>query len=331
MSEIKIRDIVLPNKVLVGPMAGISDVSFRAMLAPFQPGLIYSEMISDKALIFKNQKTIDMCRIDPEEKLVALQLFGMDVDEMVQGAIYMDKHTNADIIDINMGCPAPKVVKGNGGASLMKYPELAFKIVEAVVKNVSKPVTVKMRTGWDDKNINAVEMAIGLEKAGASMISIHGRTRQQMYSGEVDFETIRKVKEAVSIPVIGNGSIRSVKDAREMIEKTGVDGIMISRGILSNPWLIEEINADLEGRPFDPIFDVEERFKWLRGQMESMIHYLGEYTAIKKMKGFASWFIAGIPNAKGLKSSFVRMQSIEEFDRIVTDYLNNRESDTNES
>ena len=325
MSGIKVRDLIIPNKVFVGPMAGVSDVSFRAMLAPFSPGLIYSEMISDKALIYQNRRTLDMCRVDPNENIVSLQLFGMDVDEMVKGAIYMDQHTEADIIDINMGCPAPKVVKGNGGASLMKDPELAFRIVEAIVQNVSKPVTVKIRTGWDSNSVNAVEMAQGLEKAGASLIAIHGRTREQMYSGAVDYDTIRAVKEAVSIPVIGNGDIRSVEDAHRMIEKTGVDGIMVARGVLSNPWLIEEIRASLEDREFNPIFNTEERFEWLRGHMQSMIHYLGEETAIKKMKGVASWFVAGLVNAKELKSSFVRMQSIEEFDRIVTEYLLKRE------
>lgn len=321
MTTIKVGNLVLPNKVLVGPMAGVSDVSFRSMLAAFEPGLIYSEMISDKGIIHNNQRTHEMCRIEEHENLVALQLFGMDVDEMREAARFLENHTRCDIIDINMGCPVNKVVKTNGGSSLMKDPEQAYKIVRAIRSVTTKPITVKMRTGWDSNNINAVEMAKGLEEAGVSMIAIHGRTRQEMYSGDIDFETIRKVKEAVSIPVIGNGNIRSVAEAHEMIEKTGVDGIMLARSVLNNPWLIEEIKASFENKTYEMNLNAEQRFDWLRQHFLSMIHYLGETIAVKKMRGFSSWYIAGLEDARALKSLFIRMQSLEEFDKIVANYL----------
>lgn len=316
----KIRDLTIANQVVIAPLAGISNQAFRSIAKQFNAGLVYSEMISDKAIVHGNIRTIEMCQINADEHPVALQLFGEEIDSMVKAAIYMDLHTDCDIIDINMGCPVPKVVKGSGGASLMKTPELAADLIYHITRNVHKPVTAKIRTGWDNSSINAVEMAVGLEKAGASAIAIHGRTRSAMYGGSVNIEEIARVKAALTIPLIANGDITSLEKAREMILLTNADALMIGRGILGNPWLIEELVNGLDGNSAPLEISLHHKFEIARRHAEKLIVVKGEKVAIKQMRGHFCWYITGLTRSHSVKTLISQMTTYEQFDRIVRDY-----------
>ena len=238
----KIRDVVIPNRLVLAPMAGITNEAFRILCKEMGCGLVVAEMVSDKAIGFQNERTLKMTKVNPVEHPISMQIFGGDVESLVQAAKYIDTYSDADIIDINMGCPVNKVAKkSHAGAALLTNPELVYEIVSNVVKSVSKPVTVKIRIGWDMDSINAVEVAKKIEAAGASAITVHGRTRSQFYSGKADLDWIKKVKEAVSIPVIGNGEIVDIATAKHMLEYTGVDAIAIGRGALGNPFIFREL------------------------------------------------------------------------------------------
>jgi nifR3 family TIM-barrel protein len=325
MSAWKIRDIEIKNQVVIAPMAGISNPAFRSILALYGPGLITSEMISDKAICFNNVKTLEMTKVYPNEHPIALQLFGEDVESMVKAAIYLDTQTDCDIIDINMGCPVPKIVKGSGGASLLKDPDRAFAIAKAIVESVKKPVTAKIRIGWDKQNINAVEMAIGLEKAGISAISVHGRTRSAMYSGDVDYEMIRQVKAAVKMPVMANGDIKSVQGAKDVLELTGCDAVMIGRGILGRPWFINDLVHGLNDKETEFI-DLKERFRIAQLHASKLIELKGELTAMKEMRTHFNWYIAGLPHNHKIRNDVSQMTSYAQFDKIIADYLNTLEN-----
>jgi nifR3 family TIM-barrel protein len=325
MSAWKIRDIEIKNQVVVAPMAGISNPAFRSILALYGPGLIYSEMISDKAICFNNVKTLEMTKVYPNEHPIALQLFGEDVESMVKAAIFLDTQTDCDIIDINMGCPVPKIVKGSGGASLLKDPERAFAIAKAVVESVKKPVTAKIRIGWDKQNINAVEMAIGLEKAGISAISVHGRTRSAMYSGDVDYEIIRQVKAAVKIPVMANGDIKTLKGAQEVLELTGCDAVMIGRGILGRPWFINDLVHGLQDKETE-LVDLKERFRIAQLHAAKLIELKGELPAMKEMRTHFNWYIAGLPHNHKIRNDVSQMTSYAQFGKIIADYLDTLEN-----
>lgn len=315
----KIKDLELKNQIVIAPMAGVSNPAFRSIVKNYHPALIYSEMISDKAIVYRNIKTIEMTQVLPDEHPIALQLFGEDIDSMVKAAIYLDQNTDCDVIDINMGCPVPKIVKGSGGASLMKTPDHAFKIVEAIVKEIQKPLTVKTRLGWDEAHLNALEMAKGLEKAGASAIAIHGRTRGAMYSGEARFDLIRQVKANAKVPIIANGDITTVAKAKDVLEFTKADAIMIGRGVLGQPWLVEELIKGLNNEPYTMI-DVQERFAIARAHALKLIEFKGEVIALKEMRGHLSWYLKGLPNSHRVKEGISLMKSYVEFDRILTDY-----------
>lgn len=310
MKTWKIRDIEIKNQVTIAPMAGISNTAFRTLITHYKPGLIYTEMVSDKAIVHGNQKTLDMTKVSPDEHPIALQLFGEDVKTMTQAAIYLDQHSDCDIIDINMGCPVPKIVKGSGGAALMKEPEKAFAIVESIVKAVKKPVTVKMRLGWDSNHLNVVEMAVGLEKAGASAIAIHGRTRVQMYSGIADYKLIKAVKESVRIPVIVNGDITSLDKAKQALEDTQADALMVGRAVLGQPWFIKELVDGLNGQSFEGV-SVEERFDIARLHAQKLVELKGENLGIKEMRGQFGWYLKGLPHSRSVKEEISRMLSLK--------------------
>lgn len=320
--SLNIGQVKIKNKVMVAPMAGVTNLAYRIILKEFGASLIYTEMISDKGLLYNNKKTHDMIEVLDDNKPISLQLFGSEVDSMVKAAIYIDKNSNADIIDINMGCPVTKVVKSGAGSALMKTPELAFEIVSEIAKNVSKPVTVKIRKGWDHNYINAVSFAKGLEKAGAKAIAIHGRTKSDMYTGHADWDIIKQVKEAVNIPVIGNGDITSPEDAKRMIDQTGVDAIMIGRGLLGNPWLIGQCVDYLETGDYQKEIDIETRKKYILLHLKKLIQLKGEHIAVLEMRSHGAWYLKGLPGASRIKSKIVQVDSVKEIEKIINDYFN---------
>ena len=324
MSTWKIRDLIIKNQVVIAPMAGVSNPAFRSLLAQYEPGLIYSEMISDKAIVYRNQRTLDMTQVFEDEHPIALQLFGEDVESMVQAAIYLDTQTPCDIIDINMGCPVPKIVKGSGGASLLKDPDKAFTIARAVKEAIQKPLTVKIRIGWDNQHINALEMALGLEKAGIDALAVHGRTRAAMYSGSVDYEIIRQIKAAISIPVMANGDIRTPTEALHVLEITKADAIMVGRAVLGKPWVAKELVDGLEGRVSLPT-DIPTRFAMARLHAQKLIDLRGEVIAMKEMRTHFSWYMTGLPHCHRVRNDISQMTSLDQFDRIITDYLKSLE------
>ncbi len=318
--SIKIRTIELANPIVVAPMAGVTDESFRVMLRQFNPGLIYTEMVSDKAIVYRNQRTLDMMHIEPEEHPITLQVFGHDIDSMVEAAVYIDQNTDCDIIDVNMGCPVSKVVKNQAGSALMQDPEHIGKMMEALVKAVSKPVSAKIRAGWDQSSINAVEVARILEASGVELVAVHGRTRSQMYQGSADLEIIRAVKQAVSIPVLGNGDIDSVESAHHMMDYTGCDGVMIGRATLKNPWLIKQLVDDYNHQLSDRVVTMTDKLNWLDRHCRLSINHLGEDMAMRHMRSHALWLVSGLPKSAELKRLLTEMKSYGEFVRIIEEY-----------
>ncbi|MCR5068114.1 MAG: tRNA dihydrouridine synthase DusB [Erysipelotrichaceae bacterium] len=311
----------LANRIIVGPMAGISNQSFRCIMKQFGAGLSVSEMISDKAIYYKNKKTLKMCEVAEEEKPMALQLFGYDIDTMVMAAQYMDQKTDCDIIDLNMGCPVRKVVRNNGGSALMKQPQHAYELVRAMKESTNKPLTVKLRAGWDADSVNVMEMAVLMEKAGADALTIHPRVRTQFYSGKADWQLIRQVVEAVHIPVIGNGDIRSVDDMLRMEEQTGCAGFMVARGCLGNPWLIRQlVEYDETGRRIEPPTP-QERIAQCLLHAERLCELKGERAGIKEMRGHACWYIDGLPKANRVKARINFMSTMADLRMIMAEYL----------
>lgn len=314
-----IGNISIPNRYVAAPLAGISNPVYRRLCRQFGAGLVVSEMISDKALHYDNARTKDMCRTIEDEHPVSLQLFGSEEDTMAEAAEFLTTHTDCDIIDINMGCPVTKVVKAHSGSYLLKDPIHAQKIAKAVITHTNKPVTVKMRAGWDHTQISCAEIAKRLEEVGVSAITIHGRTKTQMYEGQVQLEYIKMVNDAVSIPVIGNGDIQTIEDAKRMFEVTGCDAVMIGRGLLGKPFFLQELLAYENQEDYqEPT--IQERLKLCLTYAKDLCAYEGEQTAILMMRSMGPWFLKGMPGSAMYRSQLANASTLEQFKTILQDY-----------
>lgn len=305
----------MANRVIVAPMAGITNQAFRSLVLKLKAGLVYSEMVSDKAIVYRNQKTLKMLDVANDEHPLSMQLFGNEIDSMVMAAQYLDDHTEADIIDINMGCPVNKVVNNNSGSALMKDPQHIYDLIKAISENIKKPLTVKIRSGFKSNDINAVKVARLCEEAGAQAIAVHPRTRNQMYSGKADWNIIKEVKDALNIPVIGNGDIKTKEDAYRMVSETGCDAVMVGRGLLGNPWLIKEI---LENQ--DHQTSLNERLMMLIEHTEKLIELKTEKVALNEMRGQAGWYLNGLPYNNKVKLELANMSSLAQMYDIIERY-----------
>lgn len=316
MSQLKIGDVILENNVILAPMAGVTDLPFRLLCREQEAGLLCMEMVSAKAILYHNKNTEKLMEIDQREMPVSLQLFGSEPDVIAKAAAEIEDRPFA-ILDINMGCPVPKIVNNGEGSALMKNPQLAAKIVRETAKAISKPVTVKLRKGYDAEHCNAVEMAKYLEDAGAAAITVHGRTREQFYSGAADWEIIRKVKEAVTIPVIGNGDITDGESAKRMMEETGCDGIMVGRAAQGNPWIFREIISYLEHGVKMKRPSIEDVRDMIRRHAALQLECKGDYIGIREMRKHVAWYIAGYPHAASLRKKVCSVERMEELMELI--------------
>lgn len=317
----KIRDIEIPNKVVLAPMAGVCNAAFRLTAKEFGAGLVCAEMVSDKAILFNNQKTMNMLYIDPRERPLSLQIFGGEAETLVEAAKYVDKNTEADIIDINMGCPVPKITKSDSGSKLLLDPNKIYDVVSRVVDAVSKPVTVKMRIGWDDDKIYLMENALNCQKAGVSAIAIHGRTKVQMYSGEANWDYVKMVKENLDIPVIGNGDITSPEMAKKRLEETGCDAVMIGRAALGNPWMLYRTVKYLQTGELSEEPTPREKIDVCLLHLRRLMEIKPEKVAVHEMRKHAAYYMKGIKGGAKVKAKLNEMNTYAEMESLLGDYI----------
>ena len=317
----KIGNLKIDNRIVFAPMAGISNISYRKIIKEMGAGLIYSEMISNMGIVYNNQKTIDLLKIDESERPIAIQIFGSDVDSFVKAAKYVEDNIHPDIIDINMGCPVPKVaLRSQAGSALLKNPDKIYEIVKAVKDNINTPISVKIRSGWDENHINAIEVGKLIEKAGASLIAIHARTRSQGYSGNADWNIIKELKENVNIPVIGNGDIKTIEDAKRMLEETKCDAVMIGRASLGNPWFIKECVEYVENNKIIEKPTYEERLNMIKRHFSLLKENTTEKQALLEIRTHALWYIKYLPNSKEYKNRLNQVKSEKELYDIINEY-----------
>ncbi|MGG1550392.1 tRNA dihydrouridine synthase DusB [Paenibacillus ferrarius] len=318
---LKIGNVEAPNKVVLAPMAGVCNPAFRLIAKEFGTGLVCAEMVSDKAIVHGNSRSMEMLYVDEREKPLSLQIFGGDTETLVQAARIVDQQTNADIIDINMGCPVPKITKCDAGARWLLQPDKIEEMISTVVKAVSKPVTVKMRIGWDAEHIYAVENAKAVERGGGAAVSVHGRTREQLYTGKADWNIIREVKQALSIPVIGNGDVVTPEDAKRMLDMTGVDGVMIGRGALGNPWMLYRTVKYLENGELPAEPTPEEKIRIAILHMDRLIALKGENVAVKEMRKHMAWYLKGLTGAARVKDVLMEHVKRDDMVRTLNDFV----------
>ena len=311
---LKIGNVEMKNPVVLAPMAGVCNSAFRLTVKEFGVGLVCAEMVSDKGIVYGNEKTLSMLYIDEREKPLSLQIFGGEKESLVQAAQFVDKNTNADIIDINMGCPVNKIIKCEAGARWLLNPDKIYEMVSAVVDKVEKPVTVKMRIGWDDKHILIAENAQAVERAGGSAIAVHGRTRVQMYEGKANWDYIKLAKESVNIPVIGNGDVQTPQDAKRMLDETGCDGVMIGRAALGNPWMMYQTVKYLESGILLPEPSVREKMDVCVLHLDRLIALKDEYIAVREMRKHAAWYLKGVSGSGKIRKE---INTVETRDQLV--------------
>lgn len=318
---LKIGDIVMNNPVVLAPMAGVCNSAFRLTVKEFGAGLVCAEMVSDKGIVFKNQKTMDMLHIDEREFPLSLQIFGGEKETLVDAARFVDSNTNAAIIDINMGCPVPKITKVDAGAKWLLDPDKIYDMVAAVVDAVEKPVTVKMRMGWDEDHIYAVENAQAIERAGGQAVALHGRTRVQMYEGQANWDIIREVKQSINIPLIGNGDVKTPQDARRMLDETGADGVMIGRAALGNPWMIYRTvkyleTGELMGEP-----STREKMDVCLLHLDRLIALKSENIAVREMRKHAAWYLKGTHSNAKVRNAVNECSTRDQLVDLLTNYV----------
>lgn len=320
MRQLKIGNVVLENSYVLGPMAGVTDLPFRLLCKEQGVGLICMEMVSAKGILYNNKNTESLLQIHPDETPVSLQLFGSDPKIVSEMAKRIEERPFT-FLDINMGCPVPKVVKNKEGSALMKNPRLVYELVSAVVKAIEKPVTVKIRKGFDDEHVNAVEMAKIAEASGAAAVAVHGRTREQFYSGKADWDIIRQVKEAVKIPVIGNGDLLTAEDVIAMEEQTGCDGFMIARGAQGNPWIFRQILHYFETGEHLTKPPASEVAQMILRHARMMLEFKGEYIGIREIRKHAAWYTAGYPHGARLRVAINQVENYEQLETLLMEYF----------
>ncbi|MDT6979996.1 tRNA dihydrouridine synthase DusB [Levilactobacillus zymae] len=317
----QIGDVTIPNRVVVAPMAGVTNVAFRVICKEFGAGLVECEMISGQGIHYHNQRTLAMMAVNPHEHPMSIQIFGGTQDTLVQAAQFVDQHTPADIIDINMGCPVNKVVNTEAGAKWLLDPDKVYQMVSAVVAAVHKPVTVKMRTGWDDRHLYAVENALAAEKAGASAVAMHGRTRKQMYQGHADWQLLSRVASQLTIPFMGNGDVRTPEDAKRMLTEVGADAVMIGRAVMGNPWLLKRVNQYLQTGELLPEATPEQKIAWAQEHLHALCVAKGPQDGPRDFRNQVAYYLKGIPHAARTKVALTDATDEATMQTLLEDFL----------